>query len=287
MLRLSLFSRHSPLLYSPQRPPSYFVAPASSRLCLGVRRLDAALSALCRGGACPARPSPITPNPSFRAEQADFLFRVCSCKSVGLRSEESLFCLLPTHSSLATALQTPCPAAAARAALCRCRGGACPARPSRITPNPSFRAEQADFLFRVCSCKSVGLRSEESLFCLLPTHSSLATALQTPCPAAAARAALCRCRGGACPARPSRITPNLSFRAQRGISLVSRHSPLATALSSVAKAALVFRSAGFPPPLECGGWTPLSPRFVGAGLAPPAPRASPQTVIPSAARNPG
>ena len=212
MLRLSLFSRHSPLLYSPQRPPSYFVAPASSRLCLGVRRLDAALSALCRGGACPARPSP-------------------------------------------------------------------------ITPNPSFRAEQADFLFRVCSCKSVGLRSEESLFCLLPTHSSLATALQTPCPAAAARAALCRCRGGACPARPSRITPNLSFRAQRGISLVSRHSPLATALSSVAKAALVFRSAGFPPPLECGGWTPLSPRFVGAGLAPPAPRASPQTVIPSAARN--
>src|SRR5947209_2077307 len=136
LLRLSFFSRHSPLLYSPQRPPSYFVAPASSRLCLGVRRLDAALSALCRGGACPARPS-------------------------------------------------------------------------RITPNPSFRAEQADFLFRVCSCKSVGLRSEESLFCLLPTHSSLATAL-----------------------------------------------------SSAAKAALVFRSAGFPPPLECGGWTPLSPRFV-------------------------
>src|SRR5207245_9787815 len=190
-------------LHRSQRPPPCSVAPASSRLCLGVRRLDPALSALCRGGACPARPSP-------------------------------------------------------------------------ITPNPALRAEQADFLFRVCSCKSVGLRSEESLFCLLPTHSSLATALQTPCPAAAARAALCRCRGGACPARPSRITPNLSFRAQRGISLVSRHSPLATALSSVAKAALVFRSAGFPPPLECGGWTPLSPRFVGAGLAPPAPRASPK-----------
>src|SRR5438445_913288 len=265
MLRLSLFSRHSPLLYSPQRPPSYFVAPASSRLCLGVRRLDAALSALCRGGACPARPSPITPNPSFRAEQADFLFRVCSCKSVGLRSEESLFCLLPPHSSLATALQTPCPAAAARAALCRCRGGACPARPSRITPNLSFRAQRG--------------------IPLVSRHSSLATALQTPCPAAAARAALCRCRGGACPARPSRITPNLSFRAQRGISLVSRHSPLATALSSVAKAALVFRSAGFPPPLQSGGWPPLSPRFVGAGLAPPAPRASPQTVLPSAARN--
>src|SRR2546427_81691 len=83
MLRLSLFSRHSPLLYSPQRPPSYFVAPASSRLCLGVRRLDAALSALCRGGACPPPPPPLTPKPSFRAEQAGFLFPGFSFQNIG------------------------------------------------------------------------------------------------------------------------------------------------------------------------------------------------------------
>src|SRR2546425_9292216 len=95
MLRLSLFSRHSPLLYSPQRPPSYFVAPASSRLCLGVRRLDAALSALCRGGAFPPPPPPLTPNPSFRAEQADLLFPLFSLKNVGPPREESLFFLLP------------------------------------------------------------------------------------------------------------------------------------------------------------------------------------------------
>src|SRR2546425_3462948 len=103
MLRLSLFSRHSPLLYSPQRPPSYFVAPASSRLCLGVRRLDAALSALCRGGACPPPPPPLTPKSSFPAEQAHFFFPVFPPKNVGPRRAEFLFFLLPFPSSLAPA----------------------------------------------------------------------------------------------------------------------------------------------------------------------------------------
>jgi hypothetical protein len=31
-------------------------------------------------------------------------------------------------------------------------------------PHPSFRTEQADFFFPFCSCKTVGLRREKSLF---------------------------------------------------------------------------------------------------------------------------
>src|SRR6266705_4240292 len=44
-------------------------------------------------------------------------------------------------------------------------------------------------------------------------------------------------------------------------------APLSSFSPSAARATLVFRSAGFQPALflECGGWTPLSPRFVQAG----------------------
>src|SRR6266571_832702 len=34
-------------------------------------------------------------------------------------------------------------------------------------PPPSFRTEQADFFFPFCSCKTVGLRREKSLFSLI------------------------------------------------------------------------------------------------------------------------
>ncbi len=74
--------------------------------------------------------------------------------------------------------------------------------------------------------------------------------------------------------RAARPTPKLSFRAQRGIPL---RSLLPQPTRSPAAAVLPAREAACrgAPFLECGGLPPLSPRFVGAGLAPPAPCASP------------